>query len=328
MNISVGMRVRVHGTDEGGNARSASTGKPLARSFTMDVTSNIRGDIEGVEVTGKGRMRMSGGMVVSRRVILGDGDHTIIDAVEPITAEVAPVEVTQPKPTLAQLAQTAAEAHYANACSEDPEISSYNSPTYLGSSLALLRAIAAAYPDVSAARVVNVFVDGGDRISGCVRQVRDDMVFEIEEGNRSRIDDLAYAFLVASPIQGPTRLVTEFVLHCEGGVYVDRTLATASWWDRYELTPGMCPLIPTNIGGIPCKPGEKPYYYIGEIDAILRESYRVNRLFHESSTETTFPDFAKTVYVRLYAHEVTDGRVLASYGTYTRVRQFTKKAGV
>src|SRR5688572_24081391 len=244
MGVSAGQRVRIHGTDENGKARSRATWKTLSRSFSMEITHVVdHGDsleLEGCELTASGREKTSGGMGVSRRVVVKDGDYTIIgDCVCGGTAEqhkrecpiawaldnpvacdwcdfrtdtadvlavhreaehmsdvewidavraqaAASVESAvkvmldvAPKPTLAQLAQAAADAHYANACSDDVERSFYNCAAYLESSLAMLQAIAAAYPDVSATRVVEVFTDGADRISDCVERVRDDMAWEI-----------------------------------------------------------------------------------------------------------------------------------------------------
>jgi len=218
MGVSAGQRVRIHGTDENGKARSRATWKTLSRSFSMEITHVVdHGDsleLEGCELTASGREKTSGGMGVSRRVILGVGDWTIIGEVSIPTADdfvklvVGPVwaiEPVAPKPTLAQLAQAAADAHYANACSDDVERSFYNCAAYLESSLAMLQAIAAAYPDVSATRVVEVFTDGADRISDCVERVRDDMAWEITSATIDAIDAAAYAVLMASPVQGPQR---------------------------------------------------------------------------------------------------------------------------
>jgi hypothetical protein len=313
---------------------------------------------KGVELTATGREKTLDGQLVSRRVVVAEGDYTILTEPASKLVEYTPggdvprkslnndhlsaestvvAEVSKPtakvRPTWifaspAQLAELAAQRHYANACSDDPERSFYNSPAYLGSRLALRQAIAAAYPEVDVLKVEELFTDTTESIAWCVERAVQDEMYERRTGNELAIEGAAWELLMASPVLGPSPLVTQFFLHCEGGVYVDRTLATASWWDRYELTPGIYPFIPTRIDGTPCGPDETPYYFMTEINAILRESYRVNRLFTESSSQTAFPDTATVVRPRLYAHEVTDGRVLSNYGTYTHVRQFTRKAGI
>jgi hypothetical protein len=102
------------------------------------------------------------------------------------------------------------------------------------------------------------------------------------------------------------------------GEYVDRTLPTASWWDRYTLTSGEYELRLTTVQGDPVPEGQRPYYAMAEVDATLVESYRVNRLFTASSSEVTYPNRSATVCVQMYAYELASGRkVLDGHGTVT-----------
>ena len=98
-----------------------------------------------------------------------------------------------------------------------------------------------------------------------------------------------------------------------GGEYVDRNLATASWWDRYELDPGEYPVEYTGIDWKPLRPGQRPYYaVIRGIRATLTDSYRVNRLFTASSAEQTRPDRQTTISLNTYAYRVRDEPVMVS----------------
>ena len=87
--------------------------------------------------------------------------------------------------------------------------------------------------------------------------------------------------------------------------YVDRTLQTASWWDRYTLHPGEYPVEWVTIDYRPVREGEKPYYGLVRIDATLEETYRVNTLFTASSSETTQPGTPDTVVQTAYAYSFT-----------------------
>jgi hypothetical protein len=78
--------------------------------------------------------------------------------------------------------------------------------------------------------------------------------------------------------------------------WTDRSLPTASWWDRYEIQPGAYAFEWVNINGRPwnADPEAKtsgylanigPYYAQVTVQAQLAETYRVNRLFHATSAE-------------------------------------------
>jgi hypothetical protein len=86
--------------------------------------------------------------------------------------------------------------------------------------------------------------------------------------------------------------------------HVDRTLATASWWDRYMIQPGTYAVEFVSIGWHPCPAGQRPYYALVRLDARLTESYRVNRLLHHTSAQTEHPDRATTLTLSTYAYEV------------------------
>lgn len=84
-----------------------------------------------------------------------------------------------------------------------------------------------------------------------------------------------------SPVQKDS-LAIELVI-TEPTEYVDRSLATASWWDRYTLLPGTYRVV-WEISS----PAHVQYGRV-LVDAILEETYRVNRVFTASSSETTEP---------------------------------------
>ena len=50
----------------------------------------------------------------------------------------------------------------------------------------------------------------------------------------------------------------QFELVVTAGEVVDRTLATASWWDRHRLVPGRYPVVFTTIAGTTVEHGERP----------------------------------------------------------------------
>lgn len=83
--------------------------------------------------------------------------------------------------------------------------------------------------------------------------------------------------------EGRTAVVT-------AGEYIDRSLPTASWWDKYELIPGEYAVELYGYHGQPLRAGEAPVEARVRVAAILRESYRVNRLFTASSSEHTRPE--------------------------------------
>lgn len=105
----------------------------------------------------------------------------------------------------------------------------------------------------------------------------------------------------------PTPLPTEATLDQELE-YVDRTLQTASWWDRYSLHPGTYPVRYTNVNGEDVDEfGGRAYYAVVQVPALLVQSYRVNRLFTASSAQMDYPDTEEFVTFRWYAYEVYSG---------------------
>lgn len=82
--------------------------------------------------------------------------------------------------------------------------------------------------------------------------------------------------------------------------HIDRTLATASWYDRMTVKPGRYPVRLTNIDyrrwnadraaktpGFIANTG--PYYALVTVDVTVTEEFRVNRLLNHESAETTRP---------------------------------------
>lgn len=109
------------------------------------------------------------------------------------------------------------------------------------------------------------------------------------------------------------------VIVTEPGTYVDRSLPTASWWDKYTIEPGTYPIEYVNIDYRPwnpdpdvCTPGfianTGPYYAIARVKARRIESYRENRLLHLTQAEHTQHDTEATVTVCLYAYEIERAR--------------------
>lgn len=98
--------------------------------------------------------------------------------------------------------------------------------------------------------------------------------------------------------------------------YVDRTLATASWYDVYTIKAGEYPVTFTDIQGHPARTVSEAYYAKWDASAILTEEYRVNRLFTASSAHTSTPNTETTVRGRMYSYEVLNPRE-ASITAYT-----------
>lgn len=99
--------------------------------------------------------------------------------------------------------------------------------------------------------------------------------------------------------------------------YVDRSLATASWTDTYEILVGAYPFAWVNLDYTPWNPDPEvktngflanvgPYYAQVRVQAVLKEEYRVNRLFTASSASTTVHDEAQvqTLTRTVYAYQV------------------------
>lgn len=88
--------------------------------------------------------------------------------------------------------------------------------------------------------------------------------------------------------------------------YVDRTLATASWWDKYVIEPGTYAFEWVTMNHTPWNPDPNvhsagfianigPYYGQVRVLAHLTESYRVSRLFSESRAHLEKPENPGTV---------------------------------
>lgn len=96
--------------------------------------------------------------------------------------------------------------------------------------------------------------------------------------------------------------------------YVDRNLATASWYDVYTIKAGEIPVIFTDIRGNVVEREEDVYYATWKAPAVLTEEYRVSRLFTASSASTTHPNTETVVRGRMYSYEVigrTDKEIIA-----------------
>jgi hypothetical protein len=91
--------------------------------------------------------------------------------------------------------------------------------------------------------------------------------------------------------------------------HIDRTLATASWWDRYTLLPGTYEVELTTVSHGKLHGGfdGQAYWATVRVDAILEESYRVNTLFTASSSERTEPQERTTKGFQFYAYQMKDG---------------------
>lgn len=82
-------------------------------------------------------------------------------------------------------------------------------------------------------------------------------------------------------------------------IYTDQTLATASWYDQYVLLPGTYDVFHD--------PSRSSHTVVFRIDAVLLESYRVNRLFTASSSELTRPLRVVTLTRDMRAYEFARG---------------------
>lgn len=99
--------------------------------------------------------------------------------------------------------------------------------------------------------------------------------------------------------------------------YIDRSLATASWWDQYEILPGAYAFEWTNIDGTPWNADPEvrtngfianigPYYGSVTLEARLLESYRESRLLSEVRAQHDVHAEPKVVTIsrRLYAYQL------------------------
>lgn len=101
--------------------------------------------------------------------------------------------------------------------------------------------------------------------------------------------------------------------------YVDRTLATASWYDIYTIKAGEYPVTFVSIQGHPVERIEDAYYARWDVAAVKTSEYRVNRLFTASSSSTTHPNEETTVRDSMYDYEVLRPRtdVIEAYVSHT-----------
>jgi hypothetical protein len=113
-----------------------------------------------------------------------------------------------------------------------------------------------------------------------------------------------------------------YVLRVTAGEYVDQTLATASWWDRYELTPGDYPISWTSIRGDMTDPTDhtRTYYGTATVGAVLTHEHRVNTLLWASSTQDAHPMRPQPIRVNMYRYLCTPGAVvLGGLGTVVEI---------
>lgn len=98
--------------------------------------------------------------------------------------------MTTPK-TLKQLAQAAADLHYAIATSEDPAIAWYLSDVYVSTRRALTALIDLAYGPDLIAEILDVWVDSGESLEYCADHVaRNRADAEAREHDLSQADSL------------------------------------------------------------------------------------------------------------------------------------------
>jgi len=122
---------------------------------------------------------------------------------------------------------------------------------------------------------------------------------------------------------------TATLVVAENAEYTDRSLPTASWWDRYELVAGEYPVRFTNVSGREARDFDShadgsAYYAHFTVPAVLVESYRVNRLLTASSAHTERPNREETVTLTCYAYEVKDGRGMVWMNTPTETDKWAR----
>ena len=95
----------------------------------------------------------------------------------------------------------------------------------------------------------------------------------------------------------------------------DRGLATASWWDEYEILPGDYPLEWVNLSYRPWNPDPSvptsgyvanvgPYYAGAKADVVQTVSYRESRILSEVRPTTERPNSKGTRSFHCYAYDV------------------------
>lgn len=87
--------------------------------------------------------------------------------------------------------------------------------------------------------------------------------------------------------------------------YVDRNLATASWWDRHEVIAGTYPVRLMDWNNVPAKRIEDVKYASFNVRSIVREEFRVSTLFTASSAHSSYPDREDFLWGRLYFYQIS-----------------------
>lgn len=118
--------------------------------------------------------------------------------------------------------------------------------------------------------------------------------------------------------------------------WVDRGLATASWWDEFLILPGVYPIEWTNISWSTWNPDPAvktpgmiantgPYYANATANVILTRSYRTNRLLCHETAEETEPNRRGERPFNTYAYEIPrylrEGRGFAGAGRIIEVER-------
>jgi hypothetical protein len=99
--------------------------------------------------------------------------------------------------------------------------------------------------------------------------------------------------------------------------FVDRSLPTASWWDRYEILPGRYEFEWVNTGGAPWNPDPEvvtpgfianigPYYGKVTVQARLLEEYRVSSLlgYQVAGSDIHVEPEVRTLTRTVYAYQL------------------------
>lgn len=81
--------------------------------------------------------------------------------------------------------------------------------------------------------------------------------------------------------------------------HTDTAFPTASWYDRYTIKAGTYELVPFRFAG--------SLWYRLTVNAVLTESYRVNRLFSASKAVSTEPNRETTLGLTYRGYTVTPG---------------------
>lgn len=84
------------------------------------------------------------------------------------------IQMTTPTEAAAKIAQAAWNTHYMIACSDDADICSWNTPTYIASQRLLLATLRQVYglTKLKAQRVYDVLIDSGESVAYSVAYVK------------------------------------------------------------------------------------------------------------------------------------------------------------